>query len=172
LGRLGSHFAFQKFEISPDIVTLAKPLAAGLPMGAVLVNERIRNAIEPGDHGSTFGGNPVCAAAALVVLDQLIHDDLAGHVRRNEPIFQSILEDLAADYPSIISSTRGLGYLRALDTVIPAKHVVDAARNEGLLILSAGNNTLRFAPPLIANELDLSRFNQKLRRALDSLQHQ
>jgi acetylornithine/N-succinyldiaminopimelate aminotransferase len=172
LGRLGSHFAFQKFEVSPDIITLAKPLAAGLPMGAVLVNARIRNAIEAGDHGSTFGGNPVCAAAALVVLDELIRADLAGLVRRNEPIFQSILKDLAADYPSIIGSTRGLGYLRALDTVIPAKQLVDAARHEGLLILSAGNNTLRFAPPLIANESDFNQFNRRLRSAVDQIRLQ
>lgn len=170
LGRLGANFAFQKFEITPDIVTLAKPLAAGLPMGAVLVNERIRRSIEPGDHGSTFGSNPVCAAAALVVLDQLASNDLAGHVRKNETKFDSLLQNIVTDYPKLVSSTRGIGYLRALDTIVAAKEIVDAARNEGLLILSAGTNTLRFAPPLIATGIDLEQFNGRLRRALERLQ--
>jgi acetylornithine/N-succinyldiaminopimelate aminotransferase len=150
LGRMGQTFAFQKFGIQPDIVTLAKPLAGGLPMGAVLIGRTVRKTIEPGDHGTTFGGNPVCAAAACAVLEQLEAMDLPRRVRELEGDFAGHLESLSRDFPQALANPRGVGFLRGIDTTLPAKDWVAAAQNHGLLILAAGPNTLRFAPPLIA----------------------
>ena len=169
LGRLGSDFAFKHFGIAPDIVTIAKPLAAGLPIGAVLVSQKIYDVLEPGDHGTTFGGNPVCAAAANVVLNRLTSDNLSGHVRALEPTFAGVLEDLLRRFPTEFSATRGVGFLRALDTHRPSKEIVDAARQQGLLILSAGANTLRFAPPLIADTEHFQEFSALMSRAIEGL---
>lgn len=165
LGRLGANFAFQRFNVVPDLVTIAKPLAAGLPLGAVLVSDRVRATIEPGDHGTTFGGNPVCAAAACVVLSRLERWELAAHVQSLEPVFASILDSLVAEFPKHFCNARGVGFLRAVDTLQPAKAFVDTARAEGLLVLTAGPSTLRFAPPLIATQADLEAFAERLKKA-------
>jgi acetylornithine aminotransferase len=136
IGRTGSFFGFEPSGIRPDAVTLAKGLANGLPIGALLVADEAPRGFRPGDHASTFGGNPVVCAAASAVLDA-ITDDLLAHVRARE-------SQVRAAFPSV----RGRGLLLALDVEQPADEVVSAALGAGLLIGTAGTRTLRLTPPL------------------------
>ena len=137
VGRSGSFFAWQELGVKPDAVTLAKGLANGLPIGALLVSDDAPTGFEPGDHASTFGGNPVPSAAACAVLDT-IDGALLAHVGE-------IAAQLRAGLPA---DTRGLGLMLAFDTARPAADVIAAAFERGLVIGSAGPNTIRLTPPL------------------------
>lgn len=137
VGRSGSFFAWQELGVKPDAVTLAKGLANGLPIGVLLVADDAPTGFEPGDHASTFGGNPVASAAACAVLDT-IDDALLAHVKELAGLFRA---ELPAD-------TRGLGLMLAFDTDRPAGDVIAAAFERGLVIGSAGPNTIRLTPPL------------------------
>ncbi len=142
VGRTGSFFAFEQLGVRPDLVTLAKGLANGLPIGALLVADEVAGALVPGDHGSTFGGNPVSCAAACAVVEA-IDDELLGRVRLLGEALVAGLNGRAG-----IVSVRGRGLLMACQTIAPAGDVVDAARAEGLLVLTAGEHVVRLAPPL------------------------
>jgi len=149
VGRTGSFFAFEQLGVRPDLVTLAKGLANGLPIGALLVADDVAGAFAPGDHGSTFGGNPVsCAAAGAVV--EAVDDELLGRVRM---LGRVVLDD-AAHLPGVVD-VRGRGLLVGLELDRPAADVVDAAREHGLLVLSAGENVVRLAPPLTVGAADV-----------------
>ena len=154
MGRLGPLFAFQRFGITPDVVTMAKALANGLPIGAMLVAEGAADALRPGDHGSTFGGSPVPCAAGLAHLRVRDAIDLAEYVAIREVQLMARLADLALAFPNIIAGLRGMGLLcaLALNEKYPVADVVSALREKGLLVGSAGGNSLRFAPPLILSE--------------------
>jgi acetylornithine/succinyldiaminopimelate/putrescine aminotransferase len=141
VGRSGSFFAWQELGVKPDAVTLAKGLANGLPIGALLVSDDAPTAFEPGDHASTFGGNPVACAAACAVVDA-IDDALLAHVR-----------SLSAKFAEALP-VRGLGLLLAYDTERPAAEIVDAAFARGLVIGSAGPHTIRLTPPLTLSSED------------------
>jgi acetylornithine/N-succinyldiaminopimelate aminotransferase len=145
VGRSGAFFAWQRLGVKPDAVTLAKGLANGLPIGALLVADDAPTGFEPGDHASTFGGNPVACAAACAVLET-IDDALLAHVRALSDLFAQALP------------LRGLGLLLALDTERPAAEIVAAALERGLAIGSAGPYTIRLSPPLTlsADEADLA----------------
>jgi acetylornithine/succinyldiaminopimelate/putrescine aminotransferase len=170
LGRLGDMFAFQKFDVMPDIVTLAKPLAGGLPMGAVLVNREVKASVQAGDHGSTFGANAVCAAASLCVFSKIESLRLTSNVVTLAPLFEKFLRDLVEEFPEFLVEERGAGFLRGIETRIPAKEIVTRAQSSGLLILSAGTHTLRFAPPLIASKEDFQSFQNIMHETLLQLQ--
>ena len=135
VGRSGSFFAWQELGVKPDAVTLAKGLANGLPIGALLVSDDAPAGFEPGDHASTFGGNPVACAAACAVVDT-VDDALHAHVKELFALFAEALP------------VRGLGLLLAFDTEQPAGDVIAAAFERGLVIGSAGPNTIRLTPPL------------------------
>lgn len=139
VGRTGAFFGWQRLGVKPDAVTLAKGLANGLPIGAFLVSDDAPTGFEPGDHASTFGGNPVACAAACAVLDT-IDDELLAHVR-------TVSDRLTAGLARF-GETRGLGLLLALELDRPAGPVVEAALDHGLVIGSAGEKTLRLTPPL------------------------
>jgi acetylornithine/N-succinyldiaminopimelate aminotransferase len=141
-GRTGTFFAFEQLGVRPDLVTLAKGLANGLPIGALLVGDEAAGAFAPGDHGSTFGGNPVsCAAAAAVV--ETVDGDLLANVReRGAQLVAGV-----ASLPGVIA-VRGRGLLVGAVIAGDAPSVVEAARAEGLLVLTAGDDVVRFAPPL------------------------
>jgi acetylornithine aminotransferase/acetylornithine/N-succinyldiaminopimelate aminotransferase len=143
MGRTGTFFAFEQLGIRPDIVTLAKGLGNGLPIGALLAGERAAPGFVPGDHGSTFGGNPVAAAAAVAVV-QAIDEDLLAHVRERGAELVTGLRALPG-----VRSVRGRGLLIGAELDRPAGEVVDACRAEGLLVLSAGPDVLRLTPPLV-----------------------
>jgi predicted acetylornithine/succinylornithine family transaminase len=168
MGRTGRLFAFERFGVRPDVVTLAKALANGLPIGAMLCNERARGGFEPGDHGSTFGGSPVPAAAALAHLRVRDELDLDARVdERSEQLFAD-LRRIAATHSSIFGEPRGLGLLIGLPVKPPheASDLAAAARENGLLIGTAGGNTLRFAPPLIVSAAECSKALQALEVSL------
>ena len=144
MGRTGSFFAFEQLGVEPDLVTLAKGLANGLPIGALLVGEQAVGAFAVGDHGSTFGGNPVTCAAATAVCAELT-DELFASVRAlGEKL-------LGADLPHVVEA-RGRGLLVGYELDVEAQPVVDAALEHGLVALTAGKNVLRLAPPLIVTE--------------------
>jgi acetylornithine/succinyldiaminopimelate/putrescine aminotransferase len=142
VGRTGTFFAFEQLGVRPDLLTLAKGLANGLPIGALLVSDDTSGALVPGDHGSTFGGNPVSAAAAGAVVDA-IDDELLENVRARG----IELSDGLRAFPGV-ETVRGRGLLVGAVTTMPAGDVVTAAREEGLLVLTAGENVVRLAPPL------------------------
>lgn len=168
VGRTGSLFAFEQFGIRPDIVTIAKSLANGLPIGAVLANERAASGFAPGDHGSTFGGSPIPCAAALAHLRLRDELDLDANVKARAAQFYGALDALAAAEPLILGAPRGAGLLIGITVKEPyrVQDLVSTARDEGLLIGSAGGNSLRFAPPLIVSEADVHRAASMLASAL------
>jgi acetylornithine aminotransferase len=149
VGRTGSFFAFEQLGTEPDLVTLAKGLGNGLPIGALLVAERAAGGFEPGDHGSTFGGNPVSCAAACAVVDA-IDDELLAGVRT---LGSALGRGLAA-LPGV-REARGRGLLLGALVEPPATDVVTACRDRGLLVLTAGEDVVRLAPPLIIDEDDV-----------------
>ena len=156
LGRTGALFAHEHTGIAPDLMTLAKPLAGGLPMGAVLMSDEIAAAIQPGDHGSTFGGGPVVAAVALHVLERLSDRSLLTRVRGDGEWLGDALRALAAR-GGRVRAVRGIGFMWGIDVMQPAAEVIARARAAGLLLCSAGDYTIRLLPPLIATRDDLVR---------------
>jgi acetylornithine/succinyldiaminopimelate/putrescine aminotransferase len=165
LGRLGTFMAHERFGITPDMTTLAKPIAGGLPMGAILVNEEIASTIKPGDHGTTFGGGPLVAAVADYVVRRLADPDLLRSVRENGEWLGAQLNDLARRSPKV-RAVRGLGYMWGVDVVDVAADVVQRGWDEGLLIITAGDHTLRLLPPLTMTQSDLERGLAVLERVL------
>jgi acetylornithine/N-succinyldiaminopimelate aminotransferase len=155
LGRTGFLFAYEGLDVTPDLLTLAKPIAAGLPMGAILLNEEIADTINPGDHGTTFGGGPFVATVAEYVLDRLSDPALLAAVRHNGEWFGEQLKDLASR-TNRIRGVRGAGFMWGIDVMGTAAHVVSEAQAAGLLVCSAGEYTVRILPPLITTRDELS----------------
>jgi acetylornithine/N-succinyldiaminopimelate aminotransferase len=143
VGRTGSFFAWEQLGVRPDLVVLAKGLANGLPIGALLVADEVAGAFAPGHHGSTFGGNPVSCAAACAVVDAL-DDELLANVRTQGARIRAGLSTLAG-----LADVRGAGLLVGADTAQPAAEIVAAALERGLVVLTAGEHVLRLAPPLV-----------------------
>jgi acetylornithine/N-succinyldiaminopimelate aminotransferase len=172
MGRLGPLFAFQRFGVTPDVVTMAKALANGLPIGAMLVAQGAIDALQPGDHGTTFGGSPVPCAAALAHLRVRDAIDLASYVAIREVQFMARLTDLALAFPNVIAGLRGMGLLCALsiNEKYPVADVVAALREHGLLVGSAGGNSLRFAPPLILSEENIDEAYEALYEVFSRIQ--
>jgi acetylornithine/N-succinyldiaminopimelate aminotransferase len=158
-GRLGPLFAFEAFGVVPDAVTMAKALANGLPIGVLLAGERAAGGFAPGDHGSTFGGSPIPCAAALAHLRVRDELQLEARVRERSAQLFAGLRALAARRPDAFGEPRGLGLLAGLPVREPlrAADVVTAARERGLIVGTAGGNTLRWAPPLIISAAELER---------------
>jgi predicted acetylornithine/succinylornithine family transaminase len=165
LGRTGSLFAYEQTGVVPDMVTLAKPLAGGLPMGAVLMTDSIASAMQYGDHGTTFGGGPFVASVALHVLDRLSDPALLAHVRETGAWFGHELGEIA-HRTSRIRQVRGTGFIWGLDVMGTASHVVSEAQANGLLVLTAGEYTVRLLPPLVATKEELARGLQILEEVL------
>lgn len=156
LGRTGYLFAHERVSVTPDIVTLAKPLAGGLPMGAVLMTEEIASAIKPGEHGTTFGGGPLVSSVANHVLGRLSDPALLASVRRNGEWLRERLTAFAAKSDRV-RAVRGVGMMWGIDVVEPAGDVVKRGWSNGLLVLTAGDHTLRLLPPLVTSREDLER---------------
>jgi acetylornithine/N-succinyldiaminopimelate aminotransferase len=156
LGRTGTLFAYEQLDVEPDLLTLAKPLAGGLPMGAVLLAEHVAAEIQPGDHGTTFGGGPFVASVALHVLERIADPAFLEHVRETGEWLGEELRSLAARTDRV-RAVRGVGLMWGIDLVVPAAPVVSALLDAGLLVCSAGEYTLRLLPPLVATRADLAR---------------
>ena len=155
LGRTGTLFSYERLGVEPDILTLAKPIAGGLPMGAILVTDEIAQAIKPGDHGTTFGGGPFVASVALHVLSRISDPTLLASVRENGVWLGRQLEEIARR-TGRVRAIRGIGYMWGIDIMGSASHVVDAARELGLLTCTAGECTVRLLPPLVTTRDELT----------------
>lgn len=156
LGRLGTFHAYERFGVVPDMVTMAKPLAGGLPMGAILVSKPIAETIKPGDHGTTFGGGPLVAAVADHVVRRLAEPALLASIRENGVWLGEQLSEIA-HRSGKVRAVRGLGYMWGIDVVEPAADVVARGWDAGLLVITAGEHTLRLLPPLVIEREDLQR---------------
>ena len=165
LGRTGTLFAYEQAGIEPDMVTLAKPLGGGLPMGAILMTDEIASAIKPGDHGTTFGGGPFVASVALHVLERLADPAMLARVREVGMWFGEELNEIA-HRTGRIRQVRGVGFMWGVDVMGTAAHVVSEALAHGLLVCSAGDYTVRLLPPLVATQEELARGLQILEGVL------
>ncbi|MCA9953119.1 MAG: acetylornithine transaminase [Anaerolineales bacterium] len=152
LGRTGTLWGYEQFGITPDIMTLAKPLAGGLPIGAALVTQAVAEVIKPGDHGSTFAAGPLVCAAANVVFDKINQMPLLQSVQENGAYLKHRLQTLELEQ---IVEVRGQGLLLGVALNQPAAPIMAAARAKGVLILTAGDNVLRLAPALIVNRAEI-----------------
>jgi acetylornithine/N-succinyldiaminopimelate aminotransferase len=156
LGRTGTLFAYEHSGVEPDLLTLAKPIAGGLPMGAILVTEAISCAINPGDHGTTFGGGPFVSSVALHVVNRLSDPAMLAHVSHTGMWLGHQLNQMARR-SGRIREVRGAGFMWGIDVMGTASHVVSEALSAGLLVCSAGEYTVRLLPPLVATRDDLAR---------------
>jgi acetylornithine/succinyldiaminopimelate/putrescine aminotransferase len=156
LGRTGTLFAYEQTGVVPDIVTLAKALGAGLPMGAILVNQRVARAINPGDHGTTFGGGPFVATVAHAQFQVLADEAFLAGVRERGGWLAARLAQLKARH-SDITAVRGLGLMWGIELADPVQPVIDRAFERHLLVIAAGPNVIRLLPPLVISEADLER---------------
>lgn len=154
VGRTGTLFAYQQFDIQPDVVTFAKGIAGGLPFGGFLTNEKCRNVLRAGDHGSTFGGNPMSAAAGNVVMDTLTPDFLAQVAEKG----QYLRDGIAALNSPYVSGIRGMGLMIGVGVQgMTHKELKDKLMAEGLLCLTAGTDTLRLLPPLVITREEIDK---------------
>jgi acetylornithine/N-succinyldiaminopimelate aminotransferase len=156
LGRTGMKYAYQHSGVEPDILTLAKPIAGGLPMGAILTTDEIANTVKPGDHGTTFGGGPFVASVALHVVKRLTDPALLSHVTQTGLWMGHQLNQMAIR-SGRIRAVRGAGFMWGIDVMGTAAHVVGEALKAGLLVCSAGEYTVRLLPPLVATKDELAR---------------
>ena len=169
MGRTGKLWAYEHSGVAPDIMTLAKALANGVPIGATLATENVASAFTPGSHGSTFGGNPLATAVGVTVFGTLLEDKLPERAGRMGKVLLQGLEGLRGKYPKAIKEVRGRGLLVGMDMVAPVGDLVTACRERGLLALTAGDNALRLAPALIVSEKEIGEAGAIIDSALESL---
>ncbi len=169
MGRTGSMYAYQKYGITPDILTTAKALGNGVPIGAFAVSKEVAdNSLVPGDHGTTYGGNPLCTAAVSQVFDMFEDYKIIDHVNEITPYFSEALDKLVEKYDFVVGK-RGMGLMQGLVLTIPVKEVVTKALLEQhLVVLSAGSDVLRLLPPLIITKKDVDEFMEKIQKVLDT----
>jgi acetylornithine/N-succinyldiaminopimelate aminotransferase len=164
MGRSGELFAYQRFGVTPDVMALAKALGGGFPVGAFLTTAEVGQCMTAGTHGSTFGGNPLAMAAGNAVMDVMLAPGFLDRVRQNGLLFKQRLAEIKDRYPTVIAEVRGEGYLIGLRCVVPNGEMVEALRNEKLLVVAAGENVVRLLPPLIVGE-------QEIGEAIDMIDH-
>ena len=165
MGRTGKLFAHEHAGIVPDAVSAAKGIAGGFPMGAILARESLAKHLTPGTHGTTFGGNPLAAAAGNAVLDVVLAPGFLAQVTARGQALRAGLEFLVRSVPQVFSGVRGLGLMLGLECVVPNTAVQHEAVAEGLLTVAAGENVLRLVPPLILTQDDIDAGLARLRRA-------
>ncbi|MBV1834655.1 aspartate aminotransferase family protein [Novacetimonas pomaceti] len=165
MGRTGRLFAHEWSDVTPDVMTAAKGIAGGFPMGAILATEQVARHMTPGSHGTTFGGNPLACAAANAVLDVILAPGFLEQVQARGAMLGREFDTLVTRYPDVFSAHRGIGLMIGLQCVAPASVVQDAAMGEGMLSVTAGGNVLRLVPPLTVTEEDCRMAGEMLDRA-------
>ncbi len=158
-GRCGTLFAHELFDVKPDIMTMAKGIGGGVPMGGILATEKVASAFVPGDHGTTFGGGPLVCAAANAVLDEILAEDILDNVNEVGDYFVEELKKLDKE---IIADVRGKGLMVGLELTEPGAEYVDKLREKGFLINCTADKVLRFVPPLIITKEDIDEFVKAL----------
>ncbi|MFM9167176.1 MAG: aspartate aminotransferase family protein [Verrucomicrobiota bacterium] len=169
VGRTGAFFAFEHARVLPDALAMAKGLGGGFPIGAIWVAPPHDDLFTPGSHGTTFGGNPLAAAAALAVLEVIEAEDLLARVARQSPAWHAALRAAGAARPDLFRELRGIGYMVGFALRTEPRPVVAALREAGLLTVPAGDNAIRFLPPLTATEAELAQSAEILRTVLVGL---
>lgn len=165
MGRTGKMFAFEHYNVVPDIITCAKALGCGVPVGAFVAGEKCCDSLVPGDHGTTYGGNPLATAAVSKVFDLFEENNILAHVSQISGYFEEQLERLVEDFDNVLER-RGKGFMQGLVLSSPVADVVNGAMEKGLLVISAGNNVLRMVPPLIITREHVDEMIEILRTVL------
>ena len=165
MGRCGSLFAHELYGVKPDVMALAKGLGCGVPVGAFVVGKKADGALVPGDHGTTYGGNPFAAAAVSKVFDLFESMNLVSHVKEVGDYLYNKLEELKHSFP-LITDHRGMGLMQGLEFDLPVGPIVKEALSRGLLLISAGANVIRFVPPLVITEKDVDEMISILKEAI------
>lgn len=168
MGRTGSFWAWQDYGVQPDIMTCAKALGCGVPVGCFVVTDHVaQHSLEPGDHGTTYGGNPLATRAVSTVFDLYKEKDIVGHVRELTPYFEKKLNELVEGH-ACLTTRRGKGFMQGLVVKdLPLGHIVRAALDNGLVVITAASDVIRLVPPLIIEKEDIDEMAEKLSRALD-----
>lgn len=168
MGRTGTMFAYEQYGVKPDILTVAKALGCGVPVGAFLAREEVAKALVPGDHGTTYGGNPLACAAAVKVLELFKKQNVLDNVKKVSAYLEKKLDEIVAEYDYVVER-RGLGLMQGLEIntdVKDLKKVIAACLDNGLILFTAGTNVIRFVPPLVISEADVDEMITKLKKAL------
>lgn len=157
MGRTGTLFAYEQFGVKPDVITLAKGLGSGIPIGAMLASESVAASFSPGTHGSTFGGNPLATSAGIATIESILSDGFLAEVKEKSDWFRKQLEKLRQSSNKVIG-IKGLGFLVGIELTEPVGPWIDRFREKGILVLSAGANVLRVLPPLTTTKEELNQF--------------
>lgn len=165
MGRTGTIMTYFQYDILPDIVCLAKGIGCGIPVGAFVANEKWAAAMQPGDHGSTYGGNPLACAAVKTVFDILEKDHILAHVQDVSQYLIQCLDELVDEFDNVVEH-RGLGLMQGLVLKTEAKPIVKELLNEGVIVVTAGSNVIRMLPPLIIEKEHVDELMTKLRKVL------
>lgn len=166
IGRTGSLFAYEQFDFEPDVITLAKGLGGGFPIGALLAKEKAAAAFTPGTHGSTFGGNPLASTAGYATVNAILEGNILEHVKKVEHFILNKLYDLQQEYP-VIEEIKGIGLLLGLEMENGAAEYITALRERDVLVLSAGEKVLRILPPLTTSEKEAAEFIAAFQEVLE-----
>lgn len=163
MGRTGTMFSYESYGVIPDIMTSAKALGCGVPVGAFAAINKVASAFTPGDHGSTYGGNPFVTSAINAVFHLFEQENILKNVNKLAPYLEEKLNDLVKEYDFIIER-RGRGFIQGLECNIPVKEIVNKALKNGLILYSAGVNTLRFLPPLVIDKSHIDEMIDRLKK--------
>lgn len=166
VGRTGELCAYQYYDVEPDLLTFAKGLAGGIPIGTLLAKQKVADAFEPGDHASTFGGNPLATKAGIVVINELINNGLLDNVKKQGNYLNLKLNELKAK-TNVIKEVRGVGLIQGIEIELESSAIVKEAMDKGLLLASAGTNVIRFVPSLIINQIEIDEMINILISVLD-----
>jgi acetylornithine/N-succinyldiaminopimelate aminotransferase len=169
MGRTGDLFAHRRLGVTPDVMSLAKALGGGFPIGACLATAEAASGMTPGSHGSTFGGNPLAISAANAVLDVMLKPGFFDRVQKMSLLLKQKLAAVIDRHPEIVSEVRGEGLLIGIKAVVPSGDLVTALRNEKLLTVGAGDNVVRFLPPLVVTEAEIEEGVARLDRACTAI---
>lgn len=167
MGRTGEMFAWQHYGVKPDIMTSAKALGCGVPVGAFLMTQHVADrSLAPGDHGTTYGGNPFVGAAVDKVLEMMERDHITDHVKQVAPYLEEKLEELVEKY-DFLTARRGMGLMQGLVSTKPVGQIAAKALEEGLIVITAGSDVIRFVPPLIIEKKHVDEMISRLERVLE-----
>ncbi len=168
MGRSGAMFAWQQYGVKPDIMTVAKALGCGVPVGAFLMTQKVADmSLGLGDHGTTYGGNPFVGAAVRTVFDIFEKEQITAHVNEIALYLEGKLEEIKEKY-SFVTDRRGLGLMQGLEMTVPVGEVATKALSEGLIVITAGGKVLRFVPPLVITQAHVDEMVEKLCKVLDT----
>jgi acetylornithine/succinyldiaminopimelate/putrescine aminotransferase len=170
MGRTGKFFAHEHFGITPDIMTIAKGLGGGVPIGAMLSTDKVASAFQPGSHATTFGGNPLVCAAAIATIETLLEDGfILDQCNRMSEYFIERLGNLRDKFPTLITNIRGLGLLLGMELTRECPAIVNDCLEMGVLINCTAEKVLRFIPPLIVQKKDIDQLVHVLEKAFAKL---